>query len=302
MAAVSIRMSTEVMLRVIIADDDAFARRVIKGALQAAGMTVVAEAKDGHEAVELSLHYRPDIVVMDVVMPGLDGILATRRILKANPDQLVVALTGGDEDELGLLALRAGAVGFLAKDADIGALARALEGVRRGEAAVSREMTRRLIERFRGAAERLVGPATDQEPPHRARMAGHRSPHARPIPRQRRRNARRLPRDGALPHQEHHAKARRPHTRRRRRRRRAPPARQPLTQPALLRAHDERDAREVNGGRVVREELGECPGGQARRSNRLRMRRCAKREGDRQLVGAHGLRAVPVIPPAEVVA
>jgi two-component system, NarL family, response regulator LiaR len=157
MAAVSIRMSTEVMLRVIIADDDAFARRVIKGALQAAGMTVVAEAKDGHEAVELSLHYRPDIVVMDVVMPGLDGILATRRILKANPDQLVVALTGGDEDELGLLALRAGAVGFLAKDADIGALARALEGVRRGEAAVSREMTRRLIERFRGAAERSSG-------------------------------------------------------------------------------------------------------------------------------------------------
>ena len=157
MAAVSIRMSTEVMLRVIIADDDAFARRVIKGALQAAGMTVVAEAKDGHEAVELSLHYRPDIVVMDVVMPGLDGILATRRILKANPDQLVVALTGGDEDDLGLLALRAGAVGFLAKDADIGALARALEGVRRGEAAVSREMTRRLIERFRGAADGSSG-------------------------------------------------------------------------------------------------------------------------------------------------
>ena len=116
-------------LRVIIADDDAFARRVIKGALQAAGMTVVAEAKNGHEAVELGLHYRPDIVVMDVVMPGLDGILATRRILKANPDQLVVALTGGDEDELGLLALRAGAVGFLSKDADIDALPRALEGV-----------------------------------------------------------------------------------------------------------------------------------------------------------------------------
>ena len=150
-------MSTEVLLGVIIADDDPFARRVIKGVLQAAGMTVVAEAKDGHEAVELSLHYRPDIVVMDVVMPGLDGILATRRILEANPDQLVVALTGGDEGELGLLALRAGAVGFLSKHADIDALSRALEGVRRGEAAVSREMTRRLIERFRGAAEGSSG-------------------------------------------------------------------------------------------------------------------------------------------------
>ena len=55
-------------------------------------MTVVAQATDGDEAVQLSLHYRPDVVVMDAVMPGLDGILATRRILRANPDQLVVVL------------------------------------------------------------------------------------------------------------------------------------------------------------------------------------------------------------------
>ena len=73
MAAVSIRMSAEAPLRVIIADDDPLARRVIKGALQAAGVTVVAEAKDGHEAVELVVYYRPDVVVMDVVMPKLDG-------------------------------------------------------------------------------------------------------------------------------------------------------------------------------------------------------------------------------------
>ena len=143
-------MSTEAPLRVIIADDDPLARRMIKGALQGAGMTVVAEAKDGHEAVELGLHYRPDIVLMDIVMPGLDGILATRQLLKTNPDQRVVALTGGDEGELGMLALRAGAVGFLSKDVDIDALPRALQGARDGEAAVSRDMTRRLIERFRG--------------------------------------------------------------------------------------------------------------------------------------------------------
>jgi two-component system, NarL family, response regulator LiaR len=143
-------MSAEALLRVIIADDDPFARRVIKGALQAAGLTVVAEAKDGQEAVELAVYYRPDVVVMDVVMPQLDGILATRRILKQVPDQLVVVLTGTAEDELGLLALEAGAVGFLSKDADIDALPRALEGVRRGEGAISREMTRRLMDRFRG--------------------------------------------------------------------------------------------------------------------------------------------------------
>ena len=141
----------------ITADDDPFARRVIKGALQDAGMTVVAEAKNGREAVQLALHYRPDVVLMDVVMPELDGILATRQILKARPSQLVVVLTGEDEREFGLQALQAGAVGFLSKEADVDALPRTLEGVRRGEAAISREMTRRLIERYRGTAHGVAG-------------------------------------------------------------------------------------------------------------------------------------------------
>ena len=150
-------MSAGTRSRVIIADDDPLARRVIKGALQAAGMIVVAEAKNGREAVQLVLHYRPEIVVMDVVMPELDGIRATRQILKANPNQLVVVLTGGDEHEFGLLALQAGAVGFLSKDADIDGLARALEGVRGGEAAISRAMARRLIERYRERADGASG-------------------------------------------------------------------------------------------------------------------------------------------------
>jgi len=145
-------MASEARLRVIIADDDPFARRLIKAALTAAGIIVVAEAKDGQEAVELSVYYRPDVVVMDVVMPGLDGILATRRILEANPDQLVVVLTSTGEAEFGQLALRAGAVGFLSKDVDIDALPRALRGVMRGEAAISREMTRRLVRWVDGQA------------------------------------------------------------------------------------------------------------------------------------------------------
>src|SRR4051812_40763418 len=143
-------MSAEELLRVIVADDDPFARRVIKGVLQAAGLIVVAEAKDGNEAVELAVYYRPDVVVLDVVMPRVDGILATRRILKQVPDQLVVVLTGSAEEELGLLALEAGAVGFLSKDADIDALPRALDGVRRGEGAISRQMTRRLMDPVKG--------------------------------------------------------------------------------------------------------------------------------------------------------
>jgi DNA-binding NarL/FixJ family response regulator len=141
--------AADAALRVVVADDDPFARRLISGTLEHAGMIVVGEATDGHEAVELGLRHRPDVVVMDAIMPGLDGVLATRRILQALPDQLVVMLTSAGEDELGLLALQAGAVGFLSKDGDIHALPRALEGVRSGEAAVSREMTRRLIERYR---------------------------------------------------------------------------------------------------------------------------------------------------------
>src|SRR4051794_13911909 len=136
-------MSAEAPVRAIIADDDAFVRRLIKGALQNAGMTVVAEAADGGEAVELGLYYRPDVILMDVVMPGLDGILATRKIVERNPEQLIVVLTSAGEEEFGMLALRAGAVGFLSKEVDIDALPRALAAVRQGEAAVSRSMARR---------------------------------------------------------------------------------------------------------------------------------------------------------------
>lgn len=138
-------------LRAVIADDDPFARRVIKDVLQEAGVRVIAEARNGRQAVELTLFYKPDVVVIDVVMPELDGIIATRQIRKAIPDQLVIVLTGaGAEDqELGLQALRAGASGFLSKELEIDALPRVLEGVRAGEAAISRRMTRTLIERLR---------------------------------------------------------------------------------------------------------------------------------------------------------
>src|SRR5687767_4484972 len=80
-------------MRVIIADDDPFARRMIKDALQRAGVVVIAEAHNGYEAVQLCLHYQPDVVVMDVVMPEIDGIAATRQILKEIPGQPVVLLT-----------------------------------------------------------------------------------------------------------------------------------------------------------------------------------------------------------------
>jgi NarL family two-component system response regulator LiaR len=146
-------------LRAVIVDDDPFARRVIKDALTESGVLVIAEARSGREAVEFALYYRPDVVIMDVVMPGLDGILATRQILKMIPDQLVIVLTGADDedDELGLLALRAGAAGFLSKDVDINALPRTLNGVRAGEVAISRRMTKRVIEQLRSAPRGCSG-------------------------------------------------------------------------------------------------------------------------------------------------
>jgi NarL family two-component system response regulator LiaR len=149
----------EEQLRAVIADDDPFARRVIKDVLQDAGVLVIAEARNGRQAVELTLFYKPDVVVMDLVMPELDGIVATRQIRKAIPEQLVIMLTGvGDDDqELGFQALRAGASGFLSKDLEIDALPRTLHGVRAGEAAISRKMVRALIDRLRETASGSTG-------------------------------------------------------------------------------------------------------------------------------------------------
>jgi NarL family two-component system response regulator LiaR len=135
--------------RALVADDDSFARRMIKAALQQAGIQVVAEAGNGRDAVELTLFYRPDVVLMDVVMPTLDGIAATRKILSERPEQIVVLLTSAPEDEMGLLGLRAGAAGFLTKDVDVSELPNALLDALKGEAVMSGHLGRRLIEALR---------------------------------------------------------------------------------------------------------------------------------------------------------
>jgi DNA-binding NarL/FixJ family response regulator len=136
-------------LRVIVADDDPLARRVVRDALEAGGIVVIAEAANGREAVELSLYYKPDVVLMDLVMPDVDGIQATRRILAREPDVDIVILTSSDDDEVGLVGLRAGASGFLNKRAGVEALPRALRGAAAGEAVVSRRLTMRLVDSMR---------------------------------------------------------------------------------------------------------------------------------------------------------
>ena len=84
--------------RAVIADDDPFARRVIKDVLQRSGVIVIAEARDGRQAVELTLHYRPDVVVMDVVMPELDGPSLLRELRKTRPELKIIFVSGYAED------------------------------------------------------------------------------------------------------------------------------------------------------------------------------------------------------------
>lgn len=154
-------------IRTIVADDDPLARRLVKDALQADGITVIAEASGGREAVELSVHYKPDVVIMDLLMPGIDGLEATRRIQASQPEVRVVVLTSSEDEELGMHTLRGGAAGFLNKTVDLDALPRAVRGVAAGEAAVSRQMTMMLIDRLRHVREGGAGMR-----PVRSRLTG----------------------------------------------------------------------------------------------------------------------------------
>ena len=140
-------------LRVIVVDDDALARRVVRDTLQDAGITVIAEASDGREGAELALYYRPDVVVMDLVMPGTDGLVATRRILEEHPSCRIVVLSSTDDDDLGIMSLRAGAVGFMSKTVGLEALPRALHAAHDGEPIISRRLTMKLVEGFRRIRE-----------------------------------------------------------------------------------------------------------------------------------------------------
>jgi DNA-binding NarL/FixJ family response regulator len=141
------------MTTVLIADDQALVRGGFRALLDAqADIEVVAEAADGDTAVALARKHRPDVVLMDVRMPGSDGLDATRRIV-ADPalaNVRVVILTTFDLDEYVFEALRAGASGFLLKDTEPVDLLAAVRAVARGDALLAPSVTRRLIEEFAG--------------------------------------------------------------------------------------------------------------------------------------------------------
>ena len=144
------------MIRVALADDQALVRRGFRALLDARGdLDVVGEAADGNEAVALAKTFRPDVVLMDIRMPGLDGLEATRQIT-ADPHLTavrIVILTTFELDEYLFDALRHGASGFLLKDTEPEDLVTAIRVVARGDALISPSMTRRLVVEFASRAK-----------------------------------------------------------------------------------------------------------------------------------------------------
>lgn len=138
-------------VRVVLADDQSLLRKGFRMILEAEdGIEIVGEAADGSDAVRLVELYRPDVVLMDVRMPVLDGIEATRAITTsaAGDETRVLILTTFDLDEYAFRALRAGASGFLLKDVPPAELVGAIRTVARGDAVVSPRVTRRLLEEY----------------------------------------------------------------------------------------------------------------------------------------------------------
>ncbi|MGZ4467499.1 MAG: response regulator [Nocardioidaceae bacterium] len=144
-------MTGERGTRVLVVDDQELVRAGFTLILEKAGMDVVGQAGDGVEAVEAAQRTDPDVVLMDVRMPRLDGIEATRRLLAVRPATKVLALTTFDLDEYLYAAVQAGACGFLLKDVSPTDLVHAVRVVARGEAMLAPALTRRLLEWFASA-------------------------------------------------------------------------------------------------------------------------------------------------------
>jgi DNA-binding NarL/FixJ family response regulator len=132
-------------MKVLLADDHSLFLEGLRNLLNLHGVQVVGTAQDGHEAVEKALQLHPDIVLMDIRMPCLDGVSATRLIKAERPECKVVMLTTSTEEADLLEAIKSGASGYLLKTLEAGPFLSYLRGVERGEAAISREMSSALI-------------------------------------------------------------------------------------------------------------------------------------------------------------
>ena len=143
--------------RILLVDDHPLTRAALAALLQQHGFEVAGEASDGGEAIERATELQPDLILLDLSMPGLDGLTALPRLREAAPDCEVVVLTAsGTEDNL-LAAIRGGAAGYLLKSEPPARIVEFLRGVAQGEAALSGAVARRLLEQVRAGGGRSSG-------------------------------------------------------------------------------------------------------------------------------------------------
>ena len=148
-------------IRVLIADDHAIVRKGICALLATEpDIEVVSEAQDGKQAIAAAQKLRPEVILMDLVMPGMDGIEATRRIIACQPEARVLVLTSFAGDDKIFPAIRAGALGYLLKDSGPEELVRSIRQVSRGESSLHPSVARRLLREL-SQSPSAQGPATD---------------------------------------------------------------------------------------------------------------------------------------------
>jgi DNA-binding NarL/FixJ family response regulator len=150
-------------MRILVVDDHNLFRQSLKGLLSARGHSVVGEARNGREAVALALQLRPDLVLMDLAMPELDGVGATKAICSQHPEMRVVILTASEDDASLFEAIRGGACGFLVKTVEAEQFFRMLEGVAEGQPALSPSLARRLLRELARPETKAPDALSDRE-------------------------------------------------------------------------------------------------------------------------------------------
>jgi len=150
-------------MNILIADDHALFRDSLRSLLEAHGLNVIGEARNGREAVELAGRLKPDIVLMDLSMPELDGLAATRLISADQPGVKVVVLTASDEDAKLFEAIKSGAQGYLLKNLESDEFFALLEGIGRGEPGLTPALARKLLLEFARPAAPASAPQNDPD-------------------------------------------------------------------------------------------------------------------------------------------
>jgi len=149
-------------ITILLVDDHALVRSGVRAYLETQPeLEVVAEASSGEEAVQLAIEHAPDVVLMDLVMPAMDGVEATRRVREVSPRSQVVVLTSFHEDTNIFPAIKAGAISYLLKDIGPAELAEAIRAAARGEAILDPKVAVRLMQELRGNRTQAINPYTE---------------------------------------------------------------------------------------------------------------------------------------------